>query len=164
MVKLSHWARAALAAPWLAVAASAEAPHAVQNTPDMTFASFRGMPSCVVGAVVDGDPAKGPSMVAVRAGAGCAIPWHWHTANERLVMVAGTAHLQMKDGKPLQLSPGGFALAPSKHVHRFSCDVKCMLYVQSDMPLDIHYVDTQGSEITPEQALKGAARKAKKPR
>jgi quercetin dioxygenase-like cupin family protein len=142
----------------------AQAPHgAVQNTPDMTFASFRGMPTCVVGAVVDGDPAKGPSVVAVRAAAGCAIPWHWHTANERLMMVAGTAHVQMKDGKSMALTPGGFSLMPSKHVHRFSCDTRCMLYVHSDTPFDLHYVDAQGNEISPEQASK-AARKAKKPK
>jgi quercetin dioxygenase-like cupin family protein len=164
MGKLSHWGRAALAVPWL-VAAHAEAPHGgVQNTPDMTFASFPGMPACVVGAVVDGDPPKGPSVVALRAAAGCAIPWHWHTANERLTMVAGTAHVQTKDGKSLPLTPGGFALMPSKHVHRFSCDAKCMLYVHSDTPFDIHYVDTQGNEISPDQALKGAGRKAKKPK
>ena len=166
MVKLGRWGVAALAAPWLAAAAPVQAPHAgVQNTPDMTFASFAGMPACMVGAVVDGDPAKGAFSVAVRASAGCSVPWHWHTANERLVMVTGTAHVQMKDGKSLQLSPGGFSLMPSRHQHRFSCATKCMLYVQSDAPFDLHYVDTQGNEIPAEQALKGAGgKKAKKPK
>jgi quercetin dioxygenase-like cupin family protein len=161
MVKLGRWGCAALAAPWLVGAAQAQ--HAaVQNTPDMTFASFAGLPSCVVGSVVDGDPAKGASIVAVRAAAGCAVPWHWHTANERLVMVTGSAHVQAKDGKLLQLSPGGFALMASRHVHRFSCATKCMLYVQSDAPFDVHYVDEKGNEVAAEQALKGAAKKAKK--
>jgi len=163
MGKLGRWGCAALAAPWLAVAANAQAPRAaVQNTPDMTFATFAGMPSCVVGAVVDGDPAKGASIVAMRASAGCSVPWHWHTANERLMMVAGNAHFQMKDGKQEQLSPGGFTLMPSRHVHRFSCATKCMLYVQSDARFDMHYVDSQGTEIAPEQAVKGGGKKAKK--
>ena len=162
MVKLGRWGCAALAASWLVTAAHGEAPHAgVQNTPDMTFASFGALPPCMVGAVVDGDPAKGAFISAARGSAGCAVPWHWHTATERLVMVTGSAHVQMKDGKALQLSPGGFALMPSRHPHRFSCVTKCMLYVESDAAFDIHYVDERGNEIAPEQALKGA-KKAKK--
>ena len=165
MVELGRWGCAAFVAPWLAAAAQAEAPRAVvQNTPDMTFSGSARIPACVVSAVVDGDPAKGASLAAVRASAACSIPWHWHTANERLVMVTGNAQVQMKDGKAQQLSPGGFSLMPSKHVHRFTCTTKCMLYVLLDAPFDLHYVDAQGGEISAEQALKGVAKKPKKPK
>jgi hypothetical protein len=60
----------------------------------------------------------------------------------------------MIDGKPVVLRPGGFALMPSRHVHRFTCTKSCTLYVYSDAPFDIHYVDGQGKEISPDVALK----------
>jgi hypothetical protein len=45
---------------------------------------------------------------------------------------------------------------PSKHVHQFQCTSKsCLAYVHADSgPFDIHYVDAQGKEIPPEEALK----------
>ena len=58
------------------------------------------------------------------------------------------------EGKPVALRPGGFAMMPSHHVHRFSCDGRCSLYVDSDAAFDIHYVDGKGTEISPAVALK----------
>ncbi|HEX8108905.1 MAG TPA: cupin domain-containing protein [Kofleriaceae bacterium] len=85
---------------------------------------------------------------------GCAVPWHWHTANEQLMIVDGTARVEMKDmGKPITLQAGGFAM-PSHHVHEFRCTQACTFLLYSDQKLDIHYVDPQGKEISPDEALK----------
>jgi mannose-6-phosphate isomerase-like protein (cupin superfamily) len=135
-----------------------EAQYTGQNIADMKFVVFPGMPACATGAVPSGDPAKGPSFILAQMGTGCSFPWHWHTPNEHLMMVSGAARVEMKDGGSTNLQPGGFALMPSKHVHRFTCTKACKLYVYSDAIFDIHYVDKAGKEIPPEEALKTAAK------
>ena len=124
------------------------------NVTEMTFVTFPGLPTCATGSVQSGDPTKGPSILLVKAAAGCSIPWHWHTPNENLMMVSGVARLELKDGKPLTLRAGGYAMMPSRHVHQFRCGGPCSLYIYSDGAFDIHYVDGQGKEISPDDALK----------
>lgn len=136
--------------------------HAGQNLAEMKFVMIPGMPTCSTGSVQSGDPAKGPSIILAKVAAGCSIPWHWHTPNENLMMVSGVARLEMKDGKPLTLRAGGFALMPSRHVHQFRCTNSCVLYVYSDAAFDIHYVDGQGKEIPPDDALKAVKKTAPK--
>ena len=86
--------------------------------------------------------------------AGCLVPWHWHTPNENLMLVSGSGRAEMKGGKAFVLKPGGFAQMPSKHVHQFSCPKGCMLYVNSDAAFDMHYVDADGKDMSPAEALK----------
>jgi len=147
------------------VSAQGDAGHAGgQNIEDMKFSASPGMPSCSTGAVLSGDPSKGPSIILGKTAKGCSVPWHWHTPNEHLMMVSGVARLEMKGGKPLTLRAGGFALMPSKHIHRFHCTATCLLYVYSDAPYDIHYVDAQEKEISPDDALKAVKEKAGGPK
>jgi quercetin dioxygenase-like cupin family protein len=129
----------------------------------MKFATVPGLPTCAPGSVQSGDPARGPSIILGKLAAGCAIPWHWHTPNEHVMLVSGAGSMELKDGKPLTLRAGGFALMPSRHVHRFRCTASCTLYVYSDAALDIHYVDGQGNEIPPDAALKAVKETAAKP-
>lgn len=136
---------------------------AAMNTAEMKFVEFPVMPTCATGAVVSGDPAKGSSIILVKMRAGCKFPWHWHTPNESVMLVSGQAEAQMKDGKPTALRAGGFALMPSKHVHRFSCRTECMLFVHSDAAFDMHYVDDGGKELTPAEALKKVKETPPKP-
>ena len=131
----------------------------VQNMAGMKFGMVPGMPTCSTGSVQSGDPSKGPSIILAKTAAGCSVPWHWHTPNEHLMMVTGVARLEMKDGKPQTLRAGGYAMMPSRHVHQFLCTSSCTFYVYSDAAFDIHYVDGQGKEISPDDALK-AVRKA----
>jgi quercetin dioxygenase-like cupin family protein len=133
--------------------APAAAMPAAQNVAEMKFVAFPGMPTCASGSVQNGDPTKGPSILLAKMAAGCVFPWHWHTPNEHLMMVSGTGRMEMKDGKPVTLRPGGFAMMPSRHVHQFGCSAACSLYVYSDGAFDMHYVDAQGQEISPEAAL-----------
>ena len=126
-----------------------------RNLSEMKLGVFPGLPTCATGAVQSGDPTKGPAIILAKGGKGCTVPWHWHTAAERLMMVAGTAVVDMKDGRPFTLKPGGFLALPGRHVHHFRCTSgPCTFYVDTDGAFDIHYVDAQGKEIPPEQALK----------
>lgn len=133
-----------------------------RNVAEMKFATVPGLPTCAPGSVQSGDPRSGPSIILAKIGAGCSIPWHWHTANERLMLVTGKARLDAKDGKPFTLRAGGFAMMPSRHVHQFRCTAACELYVSSDAAFDIHYQDGQGKELSPDVALKAVKETAAK--
>ena len=148
----------------LAVAGAASAQDAVaRNAAEAKFVPFPVMPSCTQGAVEDGDPSKGPSVILAKATAGCNFPWHWHTPTEQVMVVSGTAVAEMKDGKPVTLKAGGFAMMPSKHVHRFKCTTACSIFIHSDAAFDMHYVDDAGKELTPEDALKSVKETPAKP-
>ena len=124
------------------------------NTKDMKFAAMPTLPACAAAAVAQGDPAKGPSFILGKIEKNCVIPWHWHNANEHVMMVSGQARIELKDGAPMTLDGGGFAMLPSKHTHRFTCLKTCMLYVYSDAIFDIHYINAEGQEIALADALK----------
>src|SRR5689334_9527347 len=72
------------------------------------FINFPGLPTCVKGSVKSGDPSKGGTVILAKATASCLIPWHWHTANEQLFMVSGSAKAEMKDASPAALHPAGY--------------------------------------------------------
>ena len=118
------------------------------------FVNFPGLPTCMFGSVQSGDPSKGGSVILGKANTACTVPWHWHTPTEQLMIVAGTAKVEMKDGSPVTLHAGDYAKMPTKHVHQFTCQAACMLFISSDAAFDIHYVDGSGAEIPPDQALK----------
>jgi quercetin dioxygenase-like cupin family protein len=152
-----------LCLPHFAPGQEAAAPPAGRNIAQMKFVRFPGLPTCVRGSVQSGDPTKGPSIILARMAAGCSVPWHWHTPNEHLMMVSGVARVEMKGGKPLTLRAGGFAQMPAHHVHRFRATTPCTLFVYSDAAFDIHYVNTQGKEISPGDALKAVRERAARP-
>jgi quercetin dioxygenase-like cupin family protein len=125
-----------------------------RNMAEMKFATVPGLPTQTVGSVQSGDPAKGPFILLAKAAAGSTVPWHWHTANERLMIVSGAADVEMKDGNSVRLEAGGFAALPAQHVHQFRCERDCTFYLDSDGAFDIHYVNGQGTEISAADALK----------
>lgn len=118
------------------------------------FGPLPGLPACATLSVESGDPSKGPSVILLKGTGGCLIPWHWHTPTEHVMVVSGSAKIEMKDtGNAAVLGPGGYAMMPSKHVHQFTCHSACSAFVSSDTAFDLHYVDANGGEISPEQAL-----------
>jgi quercetin dioxygenase-like cupin family protein len=125
----------------------------MRNLSENKLGPTPGLPSCVSSAVESGDPTKGPSVIVFKATAGCSIKWHWHTPTEHVMIVSGSAKVEMKGGNTTTLRPGGYAMMPSKHVHQFTCPTACTAFVSSDAAFDIHYVDANGKEIPPETAL-----------
>lgn len=71
--------------------------------------------------------------------AGHIFPPHWHSANERVVLLQGRISME-QDGKQEFLEPGGYAYMPAKQVQRMKCvsDMRCAFYVFWDGPLDFH--------------------------
>jgi quercetin dioxygenase-like cupin family protein len=125
-----------------------------RNLSDVQLTTIPGLPTCATGAVLQGDPTKGPSIILSKVSSDCTFPWHWHTPTETLIIISGTAHVQAKDGPEMTLSAGAFASMPSKHIHQFHCVTTCTLYVHSDAAFDMHYVNAEGTEISPMDALK----------
>ncbi len=132
---------------------------ATRNMPEMKFGPIAPLPTCMSGAVQNGDPAKGAFIIAVKLTKGCTIPWHWHTAGEYLMIVSGTGRMYMKDYQPKTIRAGSYVQLPPHHVHQFQCMNKCTFFFYSDGAWDIHYVDVQGTEISPDDALKAVKEK-----
>ena len=123
----------------------------------LEFISIPDMPKCASAAILSGDPRSGPAWVLLRLASGCRVPWHWHTANEALVVIGGRGTLAMKDGPPLRFVPGAYTSLPSRHVHQATCTRSCLLFSSADGAFDIHYVDRGGEEISAKRALAPAA-------
>lgn len=86
------------------------------------------LPSCGVGSVKDGNPGTGPSVINIKFQSGCVIPWHWHTPNERVVIVSGTARAEMKGMEPVMLKHGDFILLSAKRIHQFTAVTPVEIY------------------------------------
>lgn len=150
------------AAARLAHAADAPAPPMVTVNPyAVEFIEIPDMPKCATATILQGDPRTGPAWVLLKLGSGCLVPWHWHTANENLVVIHGEGRFEMRDGPPLDFVPGAYASLPSEHVHRAICVRECLLFNTADAAYDIHYVDPSGEEISLDEALAPAKKAAK---
>jgi quercetin dioxygenase-like cupin family protein len=97
---------------------------------------------CLKSALEAGDPDKSGSTFILQDPLGCVVPWHYHTANEELIVVTGNLLTEMKSMQPVALGPGGFASMPGKLAHQFSCKSKtgCVLFVKFDAAYDIFWV------------------------
>jgi quercetin dioxygenase-like cupin family protein len=124
------------------------------------FVNLPGLPTCLTVAVQRGDPSKGSAALLLKFAAGCAVPWHWHTAGEQLLLVSGSGTAEMKDGKPAAVRPGDYAYFPAKNVHQFRASTAALMLLIPDDTFDIHYVDKSGNEISPDEALKKPSKKS----
>jgi quercetin dioxygenase-like cupin family protein len=139
-------------------AAEEERPMAVADPSSLKFTPIPDMPSCVSGAILRGNPRSGPAWVLLKLASGCRVPWHWHTANEDLVIISGRGTIEAKDGPALRMVPGAYASLPSHHVHHASCSRACLFFSIADAAFDIHYVDANGKEISAGKAFPQAAK------
>jgi mannose-6-phosphate isomerase-like protein (cupin superfamily) len=112
-----------------------------------------GLPECMKGTVMRGDPAHGAYVIYAKASAGCEVPTHWHTANGELIWISGTGQFKMKDVGDQTVKPGMYVRVPSKHAHSERCMTVCSFYAVGDQAFDIHYIDASGNEIPFEQAV-----------
>ncbi len=97
---------------------------------------------CLEGALENGDPNTGPSTFILRAAPNCLVAWHYHTAEEQLIVVSGDVEAGMDGISPRVLQAGGFAMMPGKEKHWFSCKSKdsCLMFVTFDRAYDIFWV------------------------
>lgn len=138
----------------------------VLKTDALEFAPIPDMPFCATAATVRGNPVLGAFWAYLKLRSGCRVPRHWHSANETLIVISGRGSIAMKDGPTLPFVPGAYANLPSEHMHEAHCVRECLLFSISDGAYDIHYVDENGEELSPEDAMKRVmrpqAKKAKK--
>lgn len=138
----------------LAVPLVATAQTMVHQSPSTAkFGANPALPACVTVALQDGDPGTGSAIFLLKTTGHCEIPWHWHTANERLIILSGTARLEMKGSPAVVAHHGDLVVMPAKHPHHFTSNGSTEFYLLTDAPFDIHYVNASGEEIPPAQAL-----------
>lgn len=101
-----------------------------------------GDPACLSTAVEVGNPATGSSTVILKSTKGCLVRWHFHSAEEQLIVVKGELKVEMTSMPAAILGPGGFALIPSKEKHQFTCTRKseCLMFLMIDRPFDSTWV------------------------
>jgi mannose-6-phosphate isomerase-like protein (cupin superfamily) len=107
---------------------------AVQFAPDKDV-------KCLSAALETGDPATGRSTIILQARPGCVVPWHFHTAEEQLIIVSGTVLAEMAGHPPTKLGPGGFAMMGGRMAHQFTCQGRsaCLMFVAFDRAYDIFW-------------------------
>jgi len=128
------------------------------NPQTLEFTQIPDMPACASAAILRGNPRNGPAWVLLKLASRCQVPWHWHSANETLLVISGRGTVSMKDGPALRFVPGAYASLPSHHQHTASCSRTCLLFNGADAAFDIHYVNANGEEISAEKALKPSAK------
>jgi quercetin dioxygenase-like cupin family protein len=118
-------------------------------------ATLRGS-GCSAAGIETGDPTKDPSIIVEKFAPGCAIPWHWHTPNEHVMMVSGTFRFEIQGEKSVEVNSGDFVFIPSHHISQTTCLVPdpCIDFLYTDAAADMHFVDEAGAEISLDQALK----------
>jgi anti-sigma factor ChrR (cupin superfamily) len=96
---------------------------------------------CLLSSIEAGDPTIGRSTLILKASAGCVVPWHFHTAEEQLIIISGTVLAEMTDHQPTRLGPGGFAMMGGHTPHQFTCQSKiaCLMIVAFDRAYDIYW-------------------------
>jgi hypothetical protein len=84
------------------------------------------------------DAQTGALELFARYPAGHVFAPHWHSVNERMVLVEGRMSVNNTT-----LEPGGFAYLPAKQVQTMSCvsTSRCAFYVSWDGHLDYHKAD-----------------------
>src|SRR6266566_5349084 len=89
---------------------------------------------CLSSALETGDPTRGPSTFVLKAPTGCVVPWHFHTAEEQLIIISGIVLAEMTDHQRTRLGAGGFAVMGSRMAHQFTCRGKqsCLMFVAFD--------------------------------
>ena len=132
-----------------------------KNLADVRLAAIPDAPACFVAAVEEGNPAKEASVMMMRGTRGCSVPRHWHPSAERIMLIKGSARAEVADTSVVTLTPGGYLSVPPRHPMRFACTTSCELFVYTDGPFEMHYVDATGREIPAAEALKLTKRGAR---
>jgi quercetin dioxygenase-like cupin family protein len=139
---ISQWAAVALLVN-AAVLASAQSMDkgGARTLAEVKFAQDDDV-KCLASALENGDPAKGASTFILKAPPNCLVPWHYHTAEEQLIVIEGTVRTEMDGMAASVLGRGGFAMMPGKAKHQFSCQSKnpCVMFVTFDRKYDIFWV------------------------
>ena len=115
---------------------------AVAYTPNDSKLKWGPCPSFIPNgceiAVLHGDPAKRNTDVFFKVPANFAIPHHWHTSPERMILVSGKLKVTYDNQDTELLEPGAYAYGPSKLPHTAFCEKgePCVLFIAFEEPID----------------------------
>ena len=90
-------------------------------------------------AVLHGDPAKKNLDIFFKVPADYAIPHHWHTSAERMILVSGNLTVTYDNQESELLTKGMYAYGPSKHPHKAYCEKgeePCVIFIAFEEPID----------------------------
>src|SRR6516162_3447753 len=89
---------AACLAAFISGAAVAEdrATGAIKPLSSVKFSSDSDV-KCLRSAIESGDPTTGRSTLILKAFPGCVVPWHFHIAEEQLIVINGAVLAEMTD-------------------------------------------------------------------
>jgi len=88
--------------------------------------------------VLHGDPAKDNLDIFFKVPSDFAIPHHWHTSAERMVLVSGKMKVTYDNQTSETLEVGTYAYGPAKRPHTAYCEKgdPCILFIAFEEPLD----------------------------
>ena len=142
MTQQTNWKLAACLAVFISgpVLAEDTATGAIKPLASVRFAPDTDV-KCLSSAVETGDPATGRSTMILKASRGCVVPWHFHTAEEQLIIISGTVLAEMVHHPSTRLGSGGFAVMGGRMPHQFTCQGKsaCLMFVTFDRAYDIYW-------------------------
>jgi anti-sigma factor ChrR (cupin superfamily) len=124
---------------------AADAAKPVMMPPDqMKWVPNPGAPG-VATAVVWGDLEKGAHGAFHKFTPGFVAPLHTHSANTKVVVVAGTMSMTGEDGKEMKFPAGSFYTQPNTfpHVTRCLAGAECLVYLEADAKWDIKPVEAK---------------------
>jgi quercetin dioxygenase-like cupin family protein len=113
-------------------------PPVISNQKDAQWTPETGTPGAEAAPLRE-DPQTGGIELFVHYPAGHDFAPHWHSANERIILLEGTMSIQAGNVHK-ELQPGGYAFLPAKQVQTMSCGgaSRCGFYVYWDGKLDNH--------------------------
>ena len=124
----------------LLAAGLAAAQPVATNLADAKWIHDKGDPPGAENVFLRQDPQTGGMELLVRYPAGHVFAPHWHSVNERIVVLEGKLSVRVGSGAETLLDPGGFAFLPAKEVQHLACSSpsRCTFYVAWDGKLDNH--------------------------
>ena len=98
--------------------------------------------------VQDGDPGTGPSVVLMKFPKGMTVPPHWHTSDEVVTVVSGSATFGTGETvdvtKGTKLGAGSYILIPGKNPHWVVVKDELLITLTLDKAADFHAIEPQG--------------------
>ena len=138
------WAMVLLWPVWTGAGIRDTAPKATQSD-ETRLPPWKLFPEWPPGAMrreLYGDPSSDPSFMSVRIPAGYTMPFHWHTAVERIHLQEGAMGSQLLDASRKVLNEGGALVFPGGRAHSIAGvgTRDCLFHLSMTGAVDVHWV------------------------
>ena len=114
----------------------------VANLQDAKFnpVTTPGIPAGAMASLIAGDPKTGPSVAYTKFPPGFALPTHWHSQTEYTTVISGKPRFTV-DGKPYELTAGGYIVIPAKAKHSLNCGAgaECVVITRRAGAVDYNF-------------------------